>query len=235
MINVNLQSIPCANTSLLERAFTHKSYYVENRQTAGGDNEKLEFLGDAVLDLVISELLLRQFPDDSEGDLSQKRSGLVNESVLAQVALTLAIGSNLKLGRGEEASGGAQKPRLLASALEAVIGAIFIDGGYSRASEFIQALFAERVAALQGPNFNYEDFKTRYQEYVQKFYKTTPIYEMVSESGPDHDKIFIVAVKINGEVKTSGEGKSKKAAEQAAAKQALLLIEDQPAEVTNGK
>ncbi|OQW51316.1 MAG: hypothetical protein A4S09_10295 [Proteobacteria bacterium SG_bin7] len=217
-------SIPCSDPGLLRQALTHKSFFVENRGECSGDNEKLEFLGDAVLDLVVSDLLLKRFPLESEGDLSQRRSGLVNETILACLGKKLDIGSLIRLGRGEMASGGASKPRIVASAFEAVVGAVFLSEGYARACEFVTPLIDEKIEESKSLDLNPEDFKTRFQEWVQKKYKTTPVYEVISEVGQDHEKTFSVVVKVLGEVKSEGVGKSKKSAEQAAAKKALSEV-----------
>lgn len=217
----NILNLSFSNTNLWLRALTHKSFFVENRDVCDGDNEKLEFLGDAVLDLAISELLLHRFPNDAEGDLSQKRASLVNESILANVANDLNLGPSIRLGKGEKAASGASKPRILASTFEAIVGALFLDGGYPKAFEFVSKNFSDRISSLVGVVSNQDDFKTRYQEFIQKNFKTTPIYELISESGPDHDKVFLVAVKVDGLVKAQGKGRSKKMAEQMAAKSAL--------------
>ena len=213
--------IPCQNARLLEQAFTHKSFFVENRLLCNGDNEKLEFLGDAVLDLAVSELLYQKFPSETEGDLSQRRSSLVNEGVLAGIASELEIGAHLKLGRGEAATGGSQKPRILASTFEAIVGAIFLSSGYNSAADFIRPLFEAKLESIAQGELNPEDFKTRFQEWAQRNFKTTPTYEVVSESGLDHEKTFTVVVKVLGEVKGEGLGKNKKNAEQAAARVAF--------------
>ena len=220
------ENIPCSNSELLKQAFTHKSFFVENRTECNGDNEKLEFLGDAVLDLIVSDLLLRRFPLETEGDLSQRRSGLVNETILASLGKKMEIGSRIKLGKGESASGGANKQRIVASAFEAIVGAIFLSEGYAKACDFVTPLIEEKIEESKSLDLNPEDFKTRFQEWVQKKFKTTPVYEVISETGQDHEKMFSVVVKVLGEVKSEGTGKSKKAAEQAAAKKALSGVKD---------
>ena len=220
-ITVTLGTIQFSNSKLLEQSLIHKSFFIENRDLCEGDNEKLEFLGDAVLDLVVSELLIKKFPLDSEGDLSQKRASLVNEGTLAAIASELELGKFVKLGRGERSAGGDKKPRILASVLEAIVGALFLDSGYPRALEFLSQIFEERVSQLVGVPSNQDDFKTRFQELVQRVSKSTPLYELISESGPDHDKVFVVGVKVDGVLKAEGLGRSKKIAEQMAAKKAL--------------
>lgn len=215
------ENLPCSNPELLKQALTHKSFFVENRGECSGDNEKLEFLGDAVLDLIVSDLLLRRFPLESEGDLSQRRSGLVNETILASLGKQLEIGNRLRLGKGESASGGASKQRILASTFEAVVGAVFLSEGYARTCDFVTPLMEEKIEQSKSLDLNPEDFKTRFQEWVQKKFKTTPVYEVISETGQDHEKLFSVTVKVLGQIKAQGEGKSKKTAEQSAAKKAL--------------
>lgn len=220
-------NIPCSDPELLKQALTHKSFFVENRSECHGDNEKLEFLGDAVLDLIVSALLLKKFPLESEGDLSQRRSGLVNETILASLGKKLELGGCIRLGKGEMASGGASKPRIVASAFEAVVGAVFLSEGYARACDFVTPLIEEKIEESKNLDLNPEDFKTRFQEWVQKRFKTTPIYEVTSEVGQDHEKMFSVVVKVLGDVKSEGVGKSKKAAEQAAAKKALSEVKNE--------
>jgi ribonuclease III len=213
--------IPCADAALLEQALTHKSFFVEHRDECAGDNEKLEFLGDAVIDLVVSEILFARFPKETEGDLSMRRSALVNETVLASFGNRIDLGSAIRLGKGESSSGGAGKPRILASAFEAIVGAIFLSDGYDSACKFIKPFMEQQIEESKSLDPNPEDFKTRFQELVQKKNKTVPVYEIVEESGLDHQKSFRVVVKVLGEIKGEGAGKSKKVAEQAAARAAL--------------
>lgn len=205
---------------MLERALTHRSFANEMKLPVE-HNEKLEFLGDAVLDLILGEYLLELFPLDNEGALSKKRASLVNEETLAKLAVCLDLPKHLHLGKGEMITNGAQKPRLLASAFEAIAGAIFLDGGYISAKEFVRREF---VIALQGidPNQDFvSDYKTRLQEYVQKQLRTTPTYELLTEEGPSHDRKFTILLKIKDEVISQGTGRSKKIAEQVAAKIAI--------------
>jgi ribonuclease-3 len=211
--------------SLLGLALTHKSF---SNEKAGGaptvnlDNERLEFLGDAVLDLIISDLLMERFPGDTEGALSKKRASLVNEDTLAGMALELKMDVLIRLGKGEVKTGGLQKPRILASGLEAIIGAIFRDGGYVAARASLASLFASRLDALALSQVDYHhDFKTRLQEKTQEAVKNIPNYIVEKEHGPDHDKTFEVTVRLEGKVLATGLGRSKKAAEQEAARQAL--------------
>lgn len=207
---------------LLERALTHRSYANESRGRAG-DNEKLEFLGDAVLDLVVGHHLMDRFPHLSEGELSVTRAQVVSEAGLWEVAAELGLGGFLRLGRGEEKSGGREKPSLLADAFEAVVAAVFLDGGYDAARDLVDRLLADRLCAIDASGFS--DFKTRLQESAQAKVKATPEYRVVGEAGPDHDKTFEVAVYIKEREWARAAGKSKKAAEQRAAAMAAFLLD----------
>ncbi len=211
------------NLKLLEQALTHKSYRNENTTAVVAicDNERLEFLGDAVLDLALSEILMRRFPGDQEGGLSKKRASLVNEETLAKLALEVALTDVIRLGKGERQSGGEQKPRILASTFEAVIGAIFLDGGFNNALEVVEKIFDPHLTGLEGKIDFQQDFKTRLQEKVQEKYRAIPLYQVENEVGPDHDKQFEVSVRLDGRVLASGQGRSKKSAEQDAARKAL--------------
>lgn len=210
---------------LLELAFTHKSYaneFLGGTSTVADDNERLEFLGDAVLDLALSEILMKRFPGDPEGALSKKRASLVNEDSLARIAQELGFDRYLKLGKGELKTGGLQKPRILASSLEAVVGAVFQDSGYIAVGDLIERLFKAQLSALETQTIDFSsDFKTRLQERAQSKSKNTPTYRVESEAGPDHDKVFVVVVELESQILARGSGKSKKSAEQAAAQAAL--------------
>jgi len=218
------------NGDLLSLALTHKSY--ANEQCGGqmstrSNNERLEFLGDAVLDLALSDVLMRAFPDDTEGALSKKRASLVNEETLAGLARELKIEELVRLGKGEIKTGGLMKPRILASGLEAVFGAIFLDAGFAAALEVASRLFAPRLAEFASSAADFHlDFKTRLQERVQEKRRATPTYRIEAESGPDHDKKFEVSVQVGEEVLAHGSGKSKKAAEQDAARAALEKLNE---------
>ncbi|MEZ4872778.1 MAG: ribonuclease III [Bdellovibrionales bacterium] len=209
------------NQNLLNRALTHKSYHNENTTDSLGNNERLEFLGDAVLGLIISDQLMRQMPEVSEGDLSRIRASLVNESILAELALGLDIQNEMLLGKGELRTGGQDKPRLLASCLEAVIGALYVDGGFEPAKDVISGLYSSRLDNVDVHSQFSQDYKTRLQERIQEHYKQTPVYEVVNESGPDHDKQFVVEVRIDEKTLGRGNGSSKKQAAQEAARLAL--------------
>lgn len=205
---------------LLQRALTHKSYANEMKVQLE-HNEKLEFLGDAVLDLVVGELLFTQYPGDTEGGLSKKRASVVNEEILSEVATSLGLNQLLRLGKGETQTGGATKPRLLASTFEALVGALYLDAGFESAKNFLKKEFGERIENLGTCEDFERDYKTRLQEIVQKSLKETPKYEVVAEEGPPHCREFRVCVKINNTVSAEGRGRSKKVAEQMAAKNAL--------------
>jgi ribonuclease III len=203
------------DASLLKRSLTHISY---NYDKSLGHNEVLEFLGDAVLDLAISDLLMRCFPERSEGDLSRMRAALVNSSVLAEKAMILNLGELLRLGKGEERSGGRSKPSILAGAFEALLGAVYRDGGYEAARRLVERYFATDVGEKK---LGLQDYKTRLQEISQMLFREPPVYRLVSEKGPDHAKSFVTEIAVGGKVLGKGEGRSKKQSEQEAAKQAL--------------
>jgi ribonuclease-3 len=218
---------------LLLEALTHRSYSNENPSMGLKSNERLEFLGDAVLALAVSHLLMDAFPHENEGQLSRRRALLVNEKALARKAVEFHLGDYLLLGKGEQRTGGRTKDSLLANALEALIGALYLDGGYATAAKFIKRIFQsdlqEKAAQAAA-----EDFKTRLQEVTQARLKTTPIYRVVSEEGPDHDKHFHVELEIGDGRRTSGYGRSKKEAEQQAAKKMLRLIQNGQTKVRKG-
>lgn len=208
---------------LLEDALTHRSYVNEQRPAAGSDNERLEFLGDAVLSLVVSEQLAVLLPRSPEGALSKHKARLVSESMLADVARRLKVGSCLRLGRGEELSRGREKDSLLADAVEAVIAAVHLDGGLESSRRVVAGLLREELAqvASQRHRPGENDYKTQVQEWCQRRFDSLPSYAVVRESGPDHDKLFEVELSVNGAVVGRGTGRSKKEAEQSAARQAL--------------
>jgi ribonuclease-3 len=203
---------------LLERALTHKSFANENRLAE--HNERMEFLGDAVLGLVVSELLMAARPRASEGDLSRLRAGLVSEQSLSAVARAIDLGSFLRLGRGEEQTGGRNKDSLLADALEALVASVYLDGGINEAAQFVRRHFAERFSLLHAAG-GMSDFKTMLQEICQERLKVLPEYRITAEAGPDHEKRFTIELTVRGEPVGRGTGRSKKEAEQMAAKEAL--------------
>lgn len=211
---------------LLTEAFQHSSYVNELPDSDMRDNERLEFLGDAVLDLAISHTLMELFEDSKEGDLSKYRATVVNERGLCQVARELGLGEYLMLGRGEEMTGGREKPSILADTMEALLGALYLDAGFDKTKEIVRRLFLRPLRKIDSgrvPN----DFKSRLQEYTQGVNKTRPEYVLIDESGPAHDKTFRVALYVDGEVMAEGVGKSKKEAEQKAAKEALACLKQE--------
>lgn len=213
-----------ADQSRLVEALTHRSYANELPGAGAMDNERLEFLGDAVLSLAISHYLLRGHPDADEGALTQWRSELVNETRLAEVARGLHLGDHLFLGRGEARSGGSDKASLLADSLEALFGAIFLDAGYATAAKVIEQLFGPCLE-VAGSTVD-GDHKTRLQELLQGRRQPRPHYRLALADGPDHQRHYEVEVLVADQVLGRGAGPSKKRAEQAAASQALLTLEN---------
>ena len=209
------------NKELLNKALTHSSYCREHAVDIRGNNERLEFLGDAFFDAVISVELYRRLENVDEGKLTKTRALIVCEKSLATVGTRLNIGEHLNMGKGEEHSGGRQRESIIADALEAVIGAIYLDGGYDEAARFVSREFASTIDdALAGKLF--ADYKTQVQEALQKRGQKTFIsYKLDREEGPDHDKTFYVHLVCNGKTLGSGSGKSKKEAEQNAARATL--------------
>ncbi|MDD5433824.1 MAG: ribonuclease III [Nitrospira sp.] len=208
------------NVELLQKSLTHKSFVNENPELPIEDNERLEFLGDAVLSLSISTFLIKQFPHLSEGELSRFKSNIVSEPSLYKIAINLDIGHYLLLGRGEEQTGGRKKESLLANAVEAVIAAIYLDGGFFPADEFIKTNFSEDLTTIVREGISV-DYKTDLQEYCQAKGLPLPVYRVLKEIGPDHKKTFEIELSIDTVVYGTGTGKSKKEAEQKAAKAAL--------------
>jgi ribonuclease-3 len=216
---------------LLESALVHRSFVHETPLFTGQDNGRLEFLGDAVLGLCISDLLMKHFPDWAEGPLSKLRGFIVSEKVLADVALRLRLGDYLLLGRGEEASGGRMKPSLLADALEAVLAALYLDGGFERAGASIKELFAPLIeAGLHDETCG--DYKTDLQQASQDFFREIPQYFLVDEYGPDHEKRFEIRMSLSQGIITTGIGRTKKEAEQEAARKALEVLRNYRTDVT---
>lgn len=214
------------NKSLLDLALLHKSMsHYSSSQNKGpyslANNERLEFLGDAVLDLVMSDILIHQFPDDTEGDLTKKRAALVNEMSLNEIALELKLDTCIQLGKAEMDSGMNKNSRLLSSCLEALFGAIYLDGGFEASKIIIMSLFSSKLEDVRNGRPLFDDYKTQLQEMLQKKYHITPEYVLVSTEGPEHQKIFEIKVQIKGKTVASATGRSKKIAEQNAAKKAL--------------
>ena len=209
--------------NLLEEALTHKSYHQGKKDKLLKDNERLEFLGDAVLNLVVSEYLVQTYPALTEGDLSQTRAYLVRQSSLAQAARRLGLGEFLRLGKGEEGAQGREKKSLLANALEAITAAIYLDGGLAPARSFVLKVLQEDIIILGQPHqfTSRQDYKSQLQEWCQRIFSEIPEYRLIKELGPDHEKVFDVEVSIKGAMQGRGTGHSKKLAEQEAAKQAL--------------
>jgi ribonuclease-3 len=215
------------DATLLESALTHKSYLNENPAVGRPDNERLEFLGDAVLNLAVGHLLMERFPSLREGELSMIRAQVVHEQGLAEVAGALGVGEWLFLGRGEEQTGGRRKPSILADACEALLAAVYLDGGFAAAFELARRLFAPRFDAIVAEPAGQADAKTRLQERAQALRRETPRYQVIGESGPDHDKTFEVAVSLAGKELARASGKSKKDAEQRAAALAIGKLVDE--------
>ncbi len=212
-----------ARPEYLAVALTHRSFGVD-----APNNEKLEFLGDAVLALAMSDLLMTRFPDASEGELSKIRASLVNADVLARKARELDVGSALRFGKGEEKSGGREKVSILASAYEALLGAVYADGGYEAARAMVEHHFAGDIE--EHLTVGLRDYKTRLQELTQRLFRETPLYTLVEESGPDHAKRFVSEIALGGRCYGRGLGRTKKAAEQAAAGEALAALEREHAD-----
>ena len=215
-----------ASRELLTRAVTHKSYSHEAKSDKPRHNETYEFLGDSVLGFVVGDMLFRRFPDLDEGALSKMKAYLVSATSLAVKARALGMGEVLLLGIGEEKTGGRRKDSLLANLYEAVIAAVFLDGGIDAARALIERSFAEDLDAIERQDLLFHDYKTALQEIAQGKGLPLPEYTVVDEVGPDHEKKFIVEVKI-GKLRARGEGTSKKEAQQQAARHAL---EEQPAD-----
>ena len=206
-----------SDISLLEKALTHSSLSKEE------NNERLEFLGDAVLDLVVSEYLFMLKKDFHEGRLTKTRAAIVTEKSLYEVAKHIKISGYLKLGKGEEQGGGRSKSSILADTIEATIGAVYLDGGYETTKKVVLALFQSNIeSVLSGGGF--KDYKTRLQEYFHKVPNTKITYIVYKQKGPPHNRTFYVNFIVNGLVFTSGSGKTKKEAEQMAAKKALKIV-----------
>lgn len=209
------------NITLLQNALTHSSYANEHWHDSLKSNERLEFLGDSVLGMVVAQYLYRTFPDRLEGDLTRMRADMVCEGSLARIAQRIDLGKHLLLGNGEEQSGGRNRPSILADAVEAVLAACFLDGGMEAAEQFIKTFVLCNVPSGKPHNL---DYKTAFQELVQQKKDQHITYNLVGESGPDHDKEFAVEVSVNGKVVGKGIGSSKKRAEQEAARTAMEAL-----------
>ncbi|MCL2407410.1 MAG: ribonuclease III [Defluviitaleaceae bacterium] len=212
------------DTKLLLSALTHKSYVNESTHhgnpSIDTDNERLEFLGDAVLETAVSEYIYNTYPTLTEGQMTKLRATVICEASLSAVARQLNLGKMMRIGRGEEATGGSNKPSILADCYESIIGASFLDGGFDAAKNFI-LLTLEKVIKENIHNFEKKDYKTNLQEFVQSIGRDAVIYEVIGEDGPQHMKVYTVAVSYQGRRLATASGKSKKDAEQAAAKLAI--------------
>lgn len=210
-------------TSLLDQAMVHKSYANET-ETEADHNERLEFIGDSVLGLSVARLLYDLKPTLNEGDMSRIRAYLVKEETLATLARSFDLGDHLKLGKGEQASGGEDKSSILADAFEALVGAIYLDGGFELAFTFVESIYSP-VIEEAGTSVISRDYKTRLQEYCQARYKKAPTYKHIEATGPDHMRQFVVEVVLGTRTLARGRGGSKKEAEQDAARHALEIME----------
>lgn len=209
--------------TLFQRALIHKSFRYENIELNLKDNERLEFLGDSVLSIIISTYIFHNFPDYPEGELAKMRSVIVSEPILALKARSLGLGEFLFLGKGEEITGGRKRDSLLADTMEAIFGCVYLDQGFKYTNDFIINLFADIIAEVEKGNYIL-DFKTRLQEMLQKNSDQRPEYSVIKETGPDHNKLFTIEAKYNQESLGRGEGSSKKEAEQKAARAALKKL-----------
>ncbi|MBW2091041.1 MAG: ribonuclease III [Deltaproteobacteria bacterium] len=219
-----------ADRSLLLTALRHRSYIHEAKADFKGrdnleDNQRLEFLGDAVLSLCISTLLYQAFPGEKEGELSKMRAGLVNESQLSNIARQISVAPCLALGRGEEATGGRDKNSILADAFEAILAGVYLDGGFVAAINVVERLLGGLIAKSSTQDL-LRDYKTRLQELTQELYNETPVYRLDGSTGPDHSKTFVVTLSLGSEDLAVGQGRSKKEAEQSAARAALQILQN---------
>lgn len=213
--------IPLQKKSLYEEAFTHKSFANEHKKVS--DNERLEFLGDAVLELVVTEFLFEKFPEEPEGKMTKLRSALVSGASLAQIAKKMNLGKFLRLSKGEDRAGGRAKNPILANLMEALIGAIYLDLGKESVQKFIHTFLLPRLPEILEKNLH-TDPKSAYQEWAQEKYDITPEYKVLAEEGPDHKKTFTVGVFLKKDKQAEGKGSSKQKAEVNAAENALKKI-----------
>jgi ribonuclease-3 len=218
-----LLGIPLSDRALALTALTHKSWVNEHRDEAATHNERLEFLGDAVVDLAVAQRLMERFPQAREGDLSRMRAMVVDERGLSEMAGALGLGAILRLGRGEEQTGGRQKPSLLADAMEAVIAVLYLTGGMPSVLGLVDRFLGEAFARAEAGTLN-RDYKTQLQELAYGRLKLVPGYRIVEERGPDHAKVFVVEVTVGPDLVAQAEGRSKKDAEQGAAQRCLEAL-----------
>lgn len=210
--------------TLLKNALVHRSYLNENREKALENNERLEFLGDAVLELIISAELFIKYPNKTEGELTSIRSAIVRTESLAQESRRLGIGENILMSKGEQDSGGQEKDFILANTYEAILGAIYLDSGIKECKEFVKRTALKKLPRVISEEL-FIDPKTKIQELVQAKYKVTPTYKVITEHGPDHDKSFTVALKVGNKVMAKGSGLSKQKAEEEAAQKSIDILE----------
>lgn len=218
----NILGIDFKDKELLKRSLIHKSYLNENHDPKLQSNERLEFLGDAVLEIITTEYLFQTFPERNEGELTSFRSALVKTTTLSQTSTEIGVGDFIFMSNGEEVTGGRTRPYILANTFESVLGAIYLDQGYSQAKSFVYKWLLPKLDAIIEQRLDI-DPKSKLQELSQEVLNFTPVYEMIKQTGPDHDKNFIMAVKIQNKIYAKGEGKSKQDAEQDAAEKALKL------------
>jgi len=217
-------NIEFKNITLLIEALTHRSFVNENRDEPTSHNERVEFLGDAVLELIISDYLYKEYQDRPEGELTSFRAATVRTESLADASRKMGVGEYLRMSNGEEATGGRDKDYLLANAFEAILGAIYLDQGMEKSSEFVYIHLVPKIANVVKFRLDIDN-KTKFQEIAQSLYKVTPTYEVISEQGPDHEKIFTMSVMIDGKTFGQGQGASKQKAEEQAAGEALKKVE----------
>jgi ribonuclease III len=213
--------------AILLQSLTHTSYgheFLQDKAIAFRDNERLEFLGDAILDVIVSDILLEAFPNANEGQLSKMRAAVVNEKTLAQLAVSIGLHECVRLGKGESLTGGNQKPSILSSTLEALIASVYLDGGFNAAFPVVRRLFAPFFVE-ERDLIAFYDHKTQLQEIVQARWKVTPTYHLLKTEGPDHAKTFEVEVRMSGKALAIASGSSKKEAEQNAARNAIQTVE----------
>ena len=211
-----------SNKDLLQESLRHSSYVNELAHENLKDNERFEFLGDAVLNLIVGHILMRRYPDIQEGELSRRRANLVNESQLAEMAGSFELGTYIQLGKGEIQTHGREKNSILADTYEALVAAVYLDGGFDAAFRFIETNFLPMMDRQHSTANNY-DYKSQLQELVQISHGAMPDYKIIREDGPDHDKTFWVELRVL-DIETLGSGKNKKAAEQEAARKALEAL-----------
>jgi len=212
------------NISLLEEAVTHRSFLNENTSSKTSNNERMEFLGDAVLELIISEYLFSKYTEREEGDLTSFRAATVRTTTLASVSRELHYGEFLRMSKGEEESGGKDKDYLLANLFESILGSIYLDKGYDVCREYIHRVLVPKIDGIVENRLDI-DPKTKLQEVTQSLFKETPLYEVIREEGPDHDKLFTVKAKVSSKDLGIGEGSSKQKAEERAAQKSLEMLE----------